>query len=164
MTFVQEPGQARRVSRSASILGAGFELAPRDSANASQKSSLFPWDNAGPSSSGANEPFAGMEPPIETVSVRLRSRSLSRAGSSPLAPSKRGSATGFKFSPAGPGIEDDFAFDGELACLVRPTRRKSINFRWSVENGGPGDAGQQDTQKSDMNLVTLERNSFNFLE
>ncbi|KAF5312434.1 hypothetical protein D9619_003276 [Psilocybe cf. subviscida] len=140
----EEPGQARRVSRSASILGAGFELAPRDPANASQKSSLFPWDHAGPSSSGGNEPFGGMDPPIETVSVRLRTRSLSRAGSSPLAPSKRGSATGVIFSPAAPGIDDDFIFD--------------------VENGGLAEGTQQETQKSDINLVTLERNSFNFLE
>ena len=33
-----------------------------------------------------------------------------------------------------------------------------------MENGEIADGGQQDTLKSDINLVTLERNSFNFLE
>ena len=35
---------------------------------------------------------------------------------------------------------------------------------FSVGNGpGPGET-QQETQKSDLNLITLERNSYNFLE
>lgn len=163
--MLQEPGQARRVSRSASILGQGFELAPRDPANASQKSSMFPWDNAGPSSSGVNEPFGSTDPPIETVNVRFRTRSLSRAGSSPLALSKRGSATGIVFSPGVPGLDDDFVFDGKLAFLHNVREVLFIaHFPWTVENGGIADGGQQETQKSDLNLVTLERNSFNFLE
>ncbi|KAJ3513821.1 hypothetical protein NLJ89_g2734 [Agrocybe chaxingu] len=152
----EEPGQARRVSRSASVLGAnnlGFDLGPKDLANGSQRSSLFPWDNAGgPSSSTGNVPFgeAGSDHAIEQVDIRLRSNSLSLRAS-PLANSQRGSlaGAGVTFSPAPTGrssqiFGEDFAFD--------------------VENGVVPEETQQDTQKSDLNLITLERNSYNFLE
>lgn len=76
-----------------------------------------------------------MDPPIETVSVRLRTRSLSRAGSSPLAPSKRGSATGVIFSPAAPGIDDDFIFDGELVFPALSTTRSVIQWDVAMDSG-----------------------------
>ncbi|CAA7265812.1 unnamed protein product [Cyclocybe aegerita] len=152
----EEPGQARRVSRSASILGAnnlGFDLGPKDPANGSQRSSLFPWDNAGgPSSSTGNVPFGGpgSDHVIEQVDIRLRSNSLSHHAS-PLVDSQRGSlaGAGVTFSPALTGrnsqiFGEDFAFD--------------------VENRVVPEETQQDTQKSDLNLITLERNSYNFLE
>ncbi len=84
----------------------------------SQRSSLFPWDNAGLSSSSGNDPAVNFNPAIEPVDVRLRSSSsLSRRESS-LAPSQRGSAIdGVTFSPVGGrgGSQiagEDFAVEG----------------------------------------------------
>ncbi|KDR84977.1 hypothetical protein GALMADRAFT_131737 [Galerina marginata CBS 339.88] len=151
----EEPGQARRISRSASVLGAsnlGLDIGPRDSGNGSQRSSLFPWDDAGPSSSSGQVPYGlpDVEQPVEHVEVRLRSSSFSRRDS-PLAASHRGSmqAVGILFSPAPGGrgsqaFGEDFAFEVEDLVIPEDT--------------------QQDTQKSDLNLITLERNSYNFLE
>ncbi|KAF8974045.1 hypothetical protein BDZ97DRAFT_1912480 [Flammula alnicola] len=152
----EEPGQARRISRSASVLGAsnfGFDLGPRDPMNGSQRSSLFPWDNAGPSSSTGNGPFPlpDDDHAVAQVDVRLRSISLSRRNS-PLLSTHRGSmlaAAVILSSPAAVGrnsqiFGEDFVFDVENAAIPEDT--------------------QQDTQKSDLNLITLERNSFNFLE
>ncbi|KAF9526495.1 Rec8 like protein-domain-containing protein [Crepidotus variabilis] len=143
----EEPGQARHHSRSASITGAnlGFDL-DLVRGSGSQRSSLFPWDNAGgPSSSSGNMPFvaAGSDHPIDQVDIRLRSASLSHRDS-PIPHSQRVSlGGGFTFSPV-PQIGEDFAFD--------------------VENVETLEETQQDTQKTEMNLVTLERNSYNFLE
>ena len=167
----KEPGQARRVSRSASVLGAsnlGFNLGPRDAAHGSQRSSLFPWDNAGPSSSVMNGPYSIPEgdPVVDEIDVRLRSSSLSRR-ESPLPPSRGGSlqlAPGFGFSPAQTGqnlFGEDFAFDGKK---VAPCQSSTYHNAAVVENVPAPEDTQQDTQKSDLNLISLERNSFNFLE
>ena len=56
LSIVQEPGQARRISQPASPLGGNFDFElgrPLDTEHLmdSQKSSLFPWDNAGATSS-----------------------------------------------------------------------------------------------------------------
>jgi meiotic recombination protein REC8 len=60
----------------------------------SQRSSLFPWDNAGASSSGGgNDVDPDVDLPIEPVNVTLRESINSRRESS-LAPSQRGSAVG----------------------------------------------------------------------
>ena len=122
---MQEPGQARRISRSASVLGSqnlGFDLGPRETANGSQRSSLFPWDNAGPSSSTGNGafPIIGDEQAVVPVDIRMRSSSVSRRDS-PLAPSLRGSlppqtiTAGLSPTAAGRNVQifgEDFAFDG----------------------------------------------------
>jgi meiotic recombination protein REC8 len=83
--------------------------------NGSQRSSLFPWDNAGASSSNGNAADAGgSENFVDHVDVRLRSNSLSHH--SPVVPSI---ATGIGFSPVPSGrgsqvFGEDFAFDGDL--------------------------------------------------
>ncbi|KAF9568401.1 hypothetical protein CPC08DRAFT_625327 [Agrocybe pediades] len=152
-----EPGQARRLSRSASVFGAnlGFDIGTGGSGNGSQRSSLFPWDNAGgrASSSSGNVPFAQIDSeqhPVEYVDVRLRSSSISRHGSPMMHNSQRGSVqgAGISFSPA-PGGRGSQAF-GE-------------DFQFEKQGTIPEET-QQETQKSELNLVTLERNSYNFLE
>ena len=127
---MQEPGQARRISRSASVLGSqnlGFDLGPRETANGSQRSSLFPWDNAGPSSSTGNGafPIIGDEQAVVPVDIRMRSSSVSRRDS-PLAPSLRGRlppqniTAGLSPTAAGRNVQifgEDFAFDGNTNTL-----------------------------------------------
>jgi len=120
--------------------------------NGSQRSSLFPWDNAGASSSNGNAADAGLpgsENFVEHVDVRLRSNSLSHRDSS-IVPSQRGSIVigGIGFSPVLSGRGSQVI--GEL------------DFAFEVEN--VPEEPQQETQKSDLNLITLERNSYNFLE
>jgi hypothetical protein len=39
-----------------------------------------------------------------------------------------------------------------------------LSFSFAVENGAGPDETQLETPKSDLNLITLERNSYNFLE
>ncbi|KZT30569.1 hypothetical protein NEOLEDRAFT_1126157 [Neolentinus lepideus HHB14362 ss-1] len=149
----EEPDIARRASRPpsglGSYLGAGAGDAPIGS---SQKSSLFPWDNAGPSSSVAGGPFSSARfgsdrASVDQADIRLRrSRSGSRRGSS-LVPNRMGSVLGdVGMSPmlgdAFLGKDDDFVFD------------------LSADDKAP----IEDSQISEMNLVTLERNSHNFLE
>ncbi|KAJ7630924.1 Rec8 like protein-domain-containing protein [Roridomyces roridus] len=142
----EEPGQARHISRPPSILGNDFDFgAPAPSG--SQRSSLFPWDNAGGGSSSAGG-FGAMgsdRVSVDRAEVAIRSRggSLSRRGSS-LVPSQSGSALeGLEFSPGLQKGPEDYAFDVDQQ---------------------PNDSGTFDSQRSDMNLITLERNSFNFLE
>lgn len=171
---MKEPGQARRLSRSASILGEanlGFAIDARDSGNGSQRSSLFPWDNAGPSSSSGNIPLPEAEPAVEKVDVRLGSAgSLSRRDS-PIAPSHRESlqAAAISFSPAPGGrgsqiFGEDFAFEG-TPNLYLDLWRKILTL--SLVEAIPEETQQetlQDTQRSENNLLALERNSHNFLE
>lgn len=120
-SWPQEPGQARRVSsRSGSIIGGnlGFNLEDLDQNRDSQRSSLFPWDNAGVSSSSGNDPAANFNPAINPVDVRLRSSSSVSHRESSLAPSQRGSVVGgLTFSPvAGRGSSqiagEDFVVEG----------------------------------------------------
>jgi len=91
-----------------------------DVAGGSQRSSLFPWDNAGASSSAggaANGPAGdgSVRISIDRAEIRLRRRdsSLSQR-ESPLVPSQMGSATGIGFSPMASGRED-FAFESEFS-------------------------------------------------
>ncbi|PPQ63779.1 hypothetical protein CVT24_004321 [Panaeolus cyanescens] len=146
----EEPGRGRRGSRAPSIddLEAfGMDTARQDRGNAesSQKSSLFPWDNALPSSSSGNNPYTQPDGDViapDMVDVRIRSRSISRRGS-PLLSSHghQNSFSGAGMSPMTGNMAEDFMFQG-------PHLEET----------------QQDTQKSDANLITLEKNSFNFLE
>lgn len=107
--MAQEPGQGRRVSRPSSILGgnnAAFDLGPQDG---SQRSSLFPWDNAGASSSND----AGL-PGSENFDVDVR---MSHRDSS-ITHSQQGSiigGIGVSPAPSGRGSQvfgEDVAGDG----------------------------------------------------
>lgn len=120
VTSHEEPGQARRISRSGSVISAnlGLNLDDFNKGGGSQQSSLFPWDNAGASSSGSGNAGPDINQPIELVNVKLRSDSSNSRRESSLAPSQRGSVVGgLTFSPGiGRGsqiIGEDFAFDGE---------------------------------------------------
>ncbi|KAJ3790980.1 Rec8 like protein-domain-containing protein [Lentinula aff. detonsa] len=152
-TLLQEPGQARQISKPPSDIGANFsfDLGSFGRQEGSQKSSLFPWDNAGagPSSSIDGAGGGSDRISIDRAEVRIRGSSFSRRESS-LVPSQNGS-TGIRgISPGDIGIRgsqvvgEDFVFSGESLTMNTNT--------------------QLDSQKSDLNLITLERNSFNFLE
>jgi meiotic recombination protein REC8 len=89
--------------------------------NGSQRSSLFPWDNAGASSSNGNAADGGLpgsENFVDHVDVRLRSNSLSHH--SPIVPSIATVGIGFSPVPLGRGSQvfgEDFAFDGDFNHL-----------------------------------------------
>jgi meiotic recombination protein REC8, fungi type len=98
-----------------------FDMGMQDMMGASQRSSLFPWDNAGASSSVAGAPFgyAGSDRlSVDHAEVRIRGSSLSRSRrDSSLVPSQVGSIVGgVGFSPSlGKAMQingEDFAFDG----------------------------------------------------
>ncbi|TRM60286.1 Rec8 like protein-domain-containing protein [Schizophyllum amplum] len=144
----EDPGQARRMSsRPASQLG--FYDAQAEVNLSSQRSSFFPWDHAGfMSSSGAPLlPGEGSDKiSVDQVSIRLpgRNSSLGPRDAS-LGGSLPGSAVGgpggsaIAFSP-GP-VGDDFRFEVDAI-----------------------DGAANESQVTDANLITLEKNSFNFLE
>lgn len=93
----------------------GFDVAH----TGSQKSSLFPWDNAGGSSSTEGFGMPGSDHiHIDHVDVRIRGSSLGRRDSS-LVPSQLESLVGGSgFSPAPirkdfQTLGDDYAFEGK---------------------------------------------------
>ncbi|KAF5390234.1 hypothetical protein D9757_002956 [Collybiopsis confluens] len=140
----------------------------------SQRSSLYPWDNAGagPSSSvdwvkGGSDRIS-----INQAEIRMRGSSLSRRESS-LALSHNGSADLRGISPGNIRIREtqttaeDFLFSGGQFEISSCSLRSDTTDIWKVEpddTQGMSTYSQIDSQKSDMNLVALERNSFNFLE
>ncbi|KAJ7783773.1 Rec8 like protein-domain-containing protein [Mycena maculata] len=145
----EEPEQGRNVSRAPSVLGSNFDVAPPPPSG-SQRSSLFPWDNAGggSSSAGGFGPASSDRISVDRAEVAIRGSSLSGRESS-LVPSQSGSAlNALEFSPGfakgSQAVGEDYAFD--------------------VDNQPPNNSAAFDSQRSDMNLITLERNSFNFLE
>ena len=88
-------------------------------ASGSQQSSLFPWDNAGASSSAggaaAADPYGeGSDRISLEIKFRGRGSSMSRRESS-LVPSQAGSIPGVGFSPVpfGRMSAEDFAFESE---------------------------------------------------
>ncbi|KAJ7125591.1 Rec8 like protein-domain-containing protein [Mycena crocata] len=146
----EEPGQGRHISRAPSLLGSNFDIVPDIPASGSQRSSLFPWDNAGGVSSSAAGfgPMGSDRVSVDRAEIRMRGSPLSRRESS-LVPSQVGSgADDVEFSPGfakgSQILGEDYAFD--------------------VENQHNNSHAAFDSQRSDMNLITLERNSFNFLE
>ncbi|KAK0456584.1 hypothetical protein EV421DRAFT_74798 [Armillaria borealis] len=146
----EEPGQGRQVSRPSSLVGGqfGIDPSPEEPLTQSQRSSLFPWDNAGvfSSSSGGGGFADGSDRiSVDRADIRMRGSSLSRRESS-LIPSA--SATGLGLSPS---VADRGSQVGE-------------DYRFEVDPEEGAHASQMESQKSDLNLVTLERNSFNFLE
>lgn len=87
----QEPGQGRRVSRPPSAVGSQFNFDPLLSHNSgTQRSSLFPWDNAGASSSVGGGPASDFLPGSVlrrggglSLSSRIGSPALHLIGASP---------------------------------------------------------------------------------
>lgn len=110
------------MSRPPSIVGSHIDVAARgiqESAAESQKSSLFPWDNAGISSSMGFDFGAGFGTPNISSGIggRLlpRSRSASRREGS-LARSLAESPVPFSFQGGDPLAEaDDFQFRGTIS-------------------------------------------------
>ncbi|KAJ3883395.1 Rec8 like protein-domain-containing protein [Lentinula edodes] len=142
----EEPGQARQMSKPLSDIGANFsfDLGSLGRQEGSQRSSLFPWDNAGAGPSSSVDAFGGGSDrvSIDRAEIRIRGSSFSRRESS-LVPSQNGS-TGIR------GISP-----GEIR--IRGSQVIGEDFTMNTNT-------QIDSQKSDLNLITLERNSFNFLE
>jgi len=118
--FVKEPGQARHASIGSFPTGSAFNLGRNlEIGSGSHKSSLFPWDNAGISSSVAGVPFdMGSDRfSLGQDDVRLKDvsvgRSSGREGS--LVASQLNSGPGFSpktFERIGSRINDSFEFDG----------------------------------------------------
>ncbi|PBL01128.1 hypothetical protein ARMGADRAFT_412161 [Armillaria gallica] len=146
----EEPGQGRQVSRPPSLVGGqfGIDPSPEEPLTQSQRSSLFPWDNAGvfSSSSGGGGLADGSDRiSVDRADIRMRGSSVSRRESS-LIPSA--SATGLGLSPS----------------VADRGSQVGADYRFEVDPEEGVHASQMESQKSDLNLVTLERNSFNFLE
>lgn len=125
--LVKEPGQGRNASRPLSVIGSQLGLRVRgveESAPESQKSALFPWDNAGASSSsGPGFEFADATP-VGSANIRLRRRSSRTQSPSQR---ERGSSIlkSLADSPAQFGGRnsrlsvDDFEFQGEAPLLSK---------------------------------------------
>lgn len=126
----QEPGQGRfGSSRPASIRGSNFgiDFAAQNSQGYSQRSALFPWDNAGDggaSSSVTGFPLGGEngDIPVDRVEVRLRGSTASAKSrrASSLLLSRMGSVGGAPGSPLNEEeiIAEDFAFEGKWGGFV----------------------------------------------
>ncbi|KAF9015149.1 Rec8 like protein-domain-containing protein [Cyathus striatus] len=150
----EQPEQARRVSRSESMIresAFGLDISGETAStpNDSQKSSLFPWDNAVPSSSEYFDPpqnLASADMDIDGAYTRLRSSSNSRRNSS-LLPSQNGS--GFGGMGLSPGVAEalvsaeDYVFEVDRSTPMEDTHTK---------------------QRFNLNMAALEKNSSNFLE
>lgn len=131
------------MSRQPSLLGSQFELAvgaAHDPASGSQRSNLFPWDHAGASSSVSGIAFKAGASDIPSfggrADSRLRGSSLIRDSLGPVVPE----------SPASFGLTASHRGDG---------------FEFDVPAEDPSGL---ESQLSDASVMTLERNSFNFLE
>ncbi|KAI0651884.1 Rec8 like protein-domain-containing protein [Trametes meyenii] len=144
MRSSEEPGQARRGSRPPSALGSHFDfgLRPTQDVSASQRTTVFPWDHAGPSSSAAgavydldgSDAFSALRPASKRGnSIGSRRDSLLLPGGGTVPP-----------SPADLGLKSS-QIGGE-------------DFQFTV----PEEETLEESQQS--NVLTLERNSFNFLE
>ncbi|KZT65163.1 hypothetical protein DAEQUDRAFT_769100 [Daedalea quercina L-15889] len=147
MRSSEEPGVVRRVSRAPSLIGSQFELpgVGQDFVSDSQRSALFPWDNAGASSSvvGGSIGFGGESSArrgFGRADTRLRGSSLGSKRDSPL--------------PGGRVPESPAEFGGKSA-LSGEGFEFDVPAEESIANV---------SQLSDTNVATLERNSHNFLE
>jgi hypothetical protein len=114
--FSQEPGQGRRVSRLPSVGdNIGFDIGTPHDLFGSQRSSLFPWDNAGMNSSSSAPGMPGSDQIyVDPVELKLRGSSQSRRSSS-LIPSQIGSiAEGFSPAPlrqSSQALPEDYVFE-----------------------------------------------------
>lgn len=122
----------------------------------SQRSNLFPWDNAGVSSSISGavfRPGGSDRLSLGRADSRLRGSSHGRDSAPPGVPE----------SPASFGLprshrESGFEFDGEFLSDDETADAYSAT---AVPADEPV---EDDSQMSNASLMTLERNSFNFLE
>jgi len=147
----EEPGQARHASIGSFPTASAFNLGGNlEIGSGSHKSSLFPWDNAGLSSSAAGVPFdMGSGISIGHDEVRLKDASVGRSSGreSSLVPSQLNSG------PGATGISPRIV--EKLGTVVNDS------FEFDVPGGS---AMPRDAPGMEPDLVTLERNSFNFLE
>ncbi|RPD82524.1 hypothetical protein L226DRAFT_565089 [Lentinus tigrinus ALCF2SS1-7] len=142
MRSSEEPGQARRGSRPPSAMGShfDFDLRPtQDIISGSQRSGFFPWDHAGPSSSVGGAAFG-----VDGSDVFSAMRPASR----------RGSSLG----------RDSFLVPGGGTVPPSP-----INFGLGSSQIGGEDfqfnvPAEETNEESQQSVLTLEKNSFNFLE
>ncbi|OJA21506.1 hypothetical protein AZE42_05106 [Rhizopogon vesiculosus] len=143
----EEPGQARHASRPPSVLGDNFGLDIVQN-SFSQRSALFPWDNAGVSSSVSGAVPLGRHSSdkisVDHAETRMRGSSVSRRGSSLLSQHC-----------------EVFGGAGGFPAIINASPQ--INDEEFVFNIPAGDSVIE-SQLSDANVETLERNSFNFLE
>ncbi|KXN90036.1 Meiotic recombination protein rec8 [Leucoagaricus sp. SymC.cos] len=159
-----EPGQGRQRSRASSVARGsqfGIEINLGDSFG-SQKS-MFPWDHAGASSSARGHMFSD-QVEFAQADVRLRSNSLSRRGS-PLSRESSLPRSGSMVAGIGtlsPAVRHEaqlLAGDPAIDCKYRTSLIVPIYDSLAI----PPEVGGE-SQRSEVALVTLERNSFNFLE
>ncbi|KAI8995657.1 Rec8 like protein-domain-containing protein [Trametes punicea] len=147
MRSSEEPGQARRGSRPPSALGShfDFDLRPtQDNVSASQRSAFFPWDHAGPSSS-----VAGAAYDLGGSDVFSAARPASRRGNSIGSRRESTLLLGGGIIPPSP----------PASMGLRSSQIGVEDFQFNVpEEEGVFEESQQ------SNILTLERNSFNFLE
>ncbi len=124
--LVKEPGQARHASVGSFPTGSAFNLPGNlEIGSGSHKSSLFPWDNAGLSSSIAGVPFemGSGRFSIGQDDVRLKDASVGRSSGreGSLVPSQLNSGPGtLGFSPKAieSHINDSFEFDGKESIAL----------------------------------------------
>ncbi|KAI0639429.1 Rec8 like protein-domain-containing protein [Trametes polyzona] len=142
MRSSEEPGQARRGSRPPSALGSHFEfdVRPTQDMSASQRSTFFPWDHAGPSSSVAGAPFD-----FDGSDGLSALRPASRRGYSV------GSRRDSLLLPGGGTVPPS-------PVVLRSSQIGGEDFQFTV----PEEEVLEESQQS--NVLTLERNSLNFLE
>lgn len=128
-TSCQEPGQARHASIGSFPTGSAFNLGRNlEVGSGSHKSSLFPWDNAGISSSAAGVQFEmGSDRfSLGQDDVRLKDASVGRSSGreGSLVPSQLNSGPGtLGFSPRtfekiGTRMNDSFEFDGRKSMVL----------------------------------------------
>lgn len=119
----KEPGQARHASIGSFPTGSAFNLGRNlEIGSGSHKSSFFPWDNAGLSSSAAGAPFdLGSDRfSIGQEDMRLKDASVGRSSGreSSLVPSQLNSGPGTLglspkvFDKMGSHVNDSFEFEG----------------------------------------------------
>lgn len=168
LVLSKEPGQARHASIGSFPAGSAFELGRNVEVKTdSQKSSLFPWDNAGLSSSAAGAPFdiGSDRISIGRDDIRLKDTPTGRNSGreSPLVRSQSSGPGTLGFSPGlfgktGSQINDSFQFDGWYA--IAP-----IHAPCSSTCKVPADSPlRRNAPGAEPDLITLERNSYNFLE
>ncbi|KAL7285330.1 hypothetical protein ACG7TL_000425 [Trametes sanguinea] len=159
MRSSEEPGQARRGSRPPSALGShfDFDLRPtQDQGSASQRSAFFPWDHAGPSSSavGVAYEFDGSDAYSALRSASKRGHSIGSRRESLLLPG----AGAIPPSPASMGLRSSQVGGEDFQFNAHRTTWQVIDMDVVPEEQGAVEESQQ------SGILTLERNSFNFLE
>ncbi|KAI0094873.1 Rec8 like protein-domain-containing protein [Irpex rosettiformis] len=141
----EEPGQARLgSSRPPSVLGSNFGLGTKLPQSESQvRNNMFPWDNAGGVSSSISGVAFGVggsdRSSFPRADIRLR-----RGSSLP-----KGNIGGVPESPAS-FIPSGSHFDADAFELALPTQAEDVS--------------RIETQGSNVSMLSLEKNSSNFLE